>query len=43
MVLEGEEEEEIRRGMNLSEVGEESPQRILKNCWREALVAGGRP
>jgi hypothetical protein len=41
--LEGEGEEEIRRGMDLYEVGEENPQSILKNHRREALVVGGRP
>jgi hypothetical protein len=38
--LEGEGEGEIHRGMDLSEVGEENPPRILKNRRREALVTG---
>jgi hypothetical protein len=41
--LENEGEGEIRRGTDLSEVGEENPQRILKNCRREALVIRSCP
>jgi hypothetical protein len=36
--LEGKGDGEIRRGMDLSEVGEENPPKILKNHRREALV-----
>jgi hypothetical protein len=40
--LEDEWEGEICREMDLSEVGEENPPRILKNHRKEALDAGGR-
>jgi hypothetical protein len=38
--LKGEEDGEIYRGMDLSEVGEENPPRILENRRRKALLAG---